>query len=357
MEKLNLNFGSSENILKSIFWLLSYLSWILLTINSWASLKWLYNEKSMTIWTLSIINDYDLHSYRPLQMYFIFIYIVFHLSIVIILFGCIFFFFKTLIRKDEQIKNILMNKYTQYHFFPLLCAFIMFILGEAPNETERNMKDIYRTGLAISLIGLGSMIFIYIMSQPVNDNMDNKDWMVDFFIRRGTYSCLIVLFWYNFCYDIFYVHWADKPDDNKMFNWMKGCGLAFSIIFGLANNIFSFIFKDILICFMNLIIYIGLLIYFYLYYSNAQLFEGENHKKGDGIVDIIIASISFCLLIFLIVYKLKNTLLEMNTSIRNSLGNIQKETNEIDIRVKNNTEEIKRIVCFVNDTPGENRIS
>ena len=55
---------------------------------------------------------------------------------------------------------------------PLLCAFIMFILGEAPNETERNMKDIYRTGLAISLIGLGSMIFIYIMSQPVNDNME-----------------------------------------------------------------------------------------------------------------------------------------------------------------------------------------
>jgi len=47
----------------------------------------------------------------------------------------------------------------------------------------------------------------------------------------------------------------------------------------------------------------------------------------------------------------------MNTSIRNSLGNIQKETNEIDIRVKNNTEEIKRIVCFINDTPGENRIS
>ena len=168
MEKLNLNFGSSENILKSIFWLLSYLSWILLTINSWASLKWLYNEKSMTIWTLSIINDYDLHSYRPLQMYFIFIYIVFHLSIVIILFGCIFFFFKTLIRKDEQIKNILMNKYTQYHFFPLLCAFIMFILGEAPNETERNMKDIYRTGLAISLIGLGSMIFIYIYLNKFN---------------------------------------------------------------------------------------------------------------------------------------------------------------------------------------------
>ena len=80
------------------------------------------------------------------------------------------------------------------------------------------------------------------MSQPNHDNMDNKDWMVDFFIRRGTYSCLIVLFWYNFCYDIFYVHWADKPDDNKMFNWMKGCGLAFSIIFGLANNIFSFYF-------------------------------------------------------------------------------------------------------------------
>ena len=86
---------------------------------------------------------------------------------------------------------------------------------------------------------------------------------------------------------------------------MKGCGLAFSIIFGLANNIFSFIFKDILICFMNLIIYIGLLIYFYLYYSNAQLFEGENHKKGDGIVDIIIM-IAVFVLITVLAFTLKN---------------------------------------------------
>ena len=46
---------------------------------------------------------------------------------------------------------------------------------------------------------------------------------------------------------------------------MKGCGLAFSIIFGIGSNTFAFFYKDILICFFNLLIYIGLTIYYYKY--------------------------------------------------------------------------------------------
>ena len=56
----------------------------------------------------------------------------------------------------------IMNNYTQYHFFPILCAFFMTILGEISGDNEKNFKDIYKAGLAISLIGLASMIFIYI---------------------------------------------------------------------------------------------------------------------------------------------------------------------------------------------------
>ena len=102
MEKFNLKFDDSRNIVKSICWILSYLSWLLLTINSFVSLGYLYNKNYMRIWTIIIKKEVSDHIYLPIQMFYIIIYIVFIFSIVIILFGCLFFFFKTLIKKDEK---------------------------------------------------------------------------------------------------------------------------------------------------------------------------------------------------------------------------------------------------------------
>ena len=191
MEKLNLNFSNKKNIIKSICWIISYISWLLLTINNFASLKWLYNKKYMRIWTIKVLKKYE---YLPIQMNFIVIYLVFTFYIVIILIGCVYFFIKTLIKKEEEMMRYIMNNYTQYHFFPILCAFFMTILGEISGDNEKNFKDIYKAGLAISLIGLASMIFIYI-----NTNFNKDDWASNFFIKKGVYSCLIILFWYNLC--------------------------------------------------------------------------------------------------------------------------------------------------------------
>ena len=41
MEKLNLNFSGGDNVVKSICWIMSYLSWLLLVASGWASIKWL----------------------------------------------------------------------------------------------------------------------------------------------------------------------------------------------------------------------------------------------------------------------------------------------------------------------------
>ena len=59
MEKLNLNFSNKKNIIKSICWVISYISWLLLTINNFASLKWLYNKKYMRIWTIKVLKKYE----------------------------------------------------------------------------------------------------------------------------------------------------------------------------------------------------------------------------------------------------------------------------------------------------------
>ena len=50
MEKLNLNFSGGENILKSICWILSVLSWLLFIVTGWISLRWL--EDFYIIWNV-----------------------------------------------------------------------------------------------------------------------------------------------------------------------------------------------------------------------------------------------------------------------------------------------------------------
>ena len=44
----------------------------------------------------------------------------------------------------------------------------------------------------------------------------------------------------------------------------KNCGIAFSLIFGIGSLAFSIVFKDIMICFMNILIYIGMIKYYFL---------------------------------------------------------------------------------------------
>ena len=336
MEKLNLNFSNKKNIIKSICWIISYISWLLLTINNFASLKWLYNKKYMRIWTIKVLKKYE---YLPIQMNFIVIYIVFTFYIVIILIGCVYFFIKTLIIKEEEMMHNIMNNYTQYHFFPILCAFFMTILGEISGDNEKNFKDIYKAGLAISLIGLASMIFIYI-----NTNFNKDDWASNLFIKKGVYSCLIILFWYNFCYDIYYVHEVNTTCIEDLNKWKKGCGLAFSIIFGVCNIIFSYIFKDILYCSMNILIYIGLIIFFYI--SDHKY---KNKNIGDGIVDFFIICISFILIIVLFILNEKSKKEEIIVAIEN-LKN-ESKFNEMNDKIKKNRDDIKLIIANINMTP------
>ena len=89
MEKLNLNFSGGDNVVKSICWIMSYLSWLLLVASGWASIKWLDEKPSSeednynyleddyhvgwTIWGFRVLrtgkNDQDplKEAYYPLQ--------------------------------------------------------------------------------------------------------------------------------------------------------------------------------------------------------------------------------------------------------------------------------------------------
>ena len=343
MEKAD--FKGSNNTVKTIFLILCYLSWLLVSVNNLASLKWMYNCKDETssnfIWNIGIripsisagqILEYD-QNYIPLKMDEMMIYIVFNFSFVIIFIGCVVFIIKTTIKKDDYVMEGMMGPISQFHFIPLLCAFVMTLLSEIVDGD--NGKNITYTGLAFSIVGLASMIFIYI-----NTNLRNKDWWTKFCLKEGSFSCLIILFWYNFCYVIYQVRVADKGDKDIK-NWQKGCSLAFSIIFGIGSLAFSYTFKDIMISFMNVLIYIGL----FAYYCGLEGTTTKDYNKnGEAAIDMIILICSIILFFYLIIDYIKNEITEMKSQIFN-LGQVQTQTI---VKVNANSDEINFIANNIN---------
>ena len=319
MEKLNLNFSGGDNVVKSICWIMSYLSWLLLVASGWASIKWLDDDggddhqRGWSIWNFYAVRTPDggnsdsdplKNYYYPLQMQVSLYYICFILTLIIITGGCFVFFYKTICKKDDQVVNGMMGQFSKFHFFPLLCASALFIIGECiyvDEEKENHEKNMAISGLVFSIVGLASFIFIYIMTDL------NTDWWVLLLLKKGAFSCLIILMWYSFCYDIYYVHKYDKTDEDpkKQTDWKKGCGLAFSIIFGIGSLAFSFVFKDLVACVMNLLIYIGLTVgYFKLDKEKRKL--KEYNKNGDGIVDIIMLVLSVAVIVLLLIKYREN---------------------------------------------------
>ena len=319
MEKLNLNFSGGDNVVKSICWIMSYLSWLLLVASGWASIKWLDDDggvdhqRGWSIWNFYAVRTPDggdsdddplKKYYLPLQMQVSLYYICFILTLIIITGGCFVFFYKTICKKDDQVVNGMMGQFSKFHFFPLLCASALFIIGECiyvDEEKENHAKNMAISGLVFSIVGLASFIFIYIMTDL------NTDWWVLLLLKKGAFSCLIILMWYNFCYGIYYVHSYDKPneDPDKDLDWKKGCGLAFSIIFGIGSLAFSFVFKDLVACVMNLLIYIGLIVAYFRLPSEARKLK-EFNKNGDGIVDIIMLVLSVAVIVLLLIKYREN---------------------------------------------------
>ena len=316
------NFNGAQNILKSICWILSYLFWLLFVINNLASLKWMYKEGN--IWCIQFANGFELqdvpiqlgdledledyieyngglaliyYGYIPIQMDNFVIFMVFNITIIISFVACIIYFIKTLYKKEQSIINGMMGKFSQFHFIPFLFAFILSVLGEI--KKEENTEDAIYTGLPFSLLGIASMIFIYI-----NTEIKSQDWWAEYSLK-GTFSCMTILLWYNFWLDIFWVGIENKKALVSA-GFFGGCGMAFSIIFGIGSLIFSFVTKDIIICFMNILMHIGMAKYYF------EKVDCRNHKycnkNGDGAIDLIILICSIFLFLYQLVEKINEIL-------------------------------------------------
>ena len=355
MEKTNNNVaqGNSPN---QLFLFSSILSWLLISVNNLASLKSLYREP-YSVWNIyaykpdflrlldeifghsktkkSDIDKYDF----PLQINPLTIYKIFNFFFALTILGCATLIYKTLIKKDQTIIDSLFGKYSRFHFIPLIFGFIMSILGEANDKDLTNSDSIAYAGLPMSLLGLGGIIFIYI-----NTNINSNDWWIDYAFTKGTFSCLIILFWYNFCYDIYLVrYFSIFPEEDS--DGRKGISLTFTLIFGGGSLAFSFVFKDIIICIINILIYNDLAL-------NNTMKIREKEKEAlkyfnyyaDGTFDMFFWVCSVLLLIYLFVEKIKGMLDQM----KNQITYLNSYQQQIANGVNAHTQSINQIVNLIN---------
>ena len=327
MEKFNFNGG--ENIIKSICWILSYLSWLLVAVNNLASLKYMYMDDPSQIWG---IHTQDALGYIPIQMDRIVIYFVYNIWIFISIIGCAAFIIKTLFKKENSVIDGMMGKFSQFHFFPLLCAFIMIILGEIIDVN--NTKHITNTGLAFSLFGTASMVFIYIMTE-----FKTQDWWAEYTLKKGTFSCLVILFWYNFCYDIYWVRYVTEEPSK---NFTKNCGMAFSLLFGIGSLAFSVVYRDIIMSFMNFLINIGMAKYYFE--LGVDTGSKDYNKNGDGAIDILVSVLSLVWFLYLVI----DIYMEGIQSLKQQVLDINQVQTLTIAKVNTNAEQINFISTNVN---------
>jgi len=296
MEKANLNFNGSKNTITSICWILSVLSWLLFIICSAISFHWI--KDFGTVWTfyrIPIVNwmfgvktaDNRMGTY-PIQMQEAFIYLIFAFLLIVFLVAFIIFMVKSTCKKDSGFFNEMFSDIGRFHFIPILCGAALFLISESLEKNKnRHDKDRNIAGMIFVIIGLASMIFIYIKTNLPGDWMSAT-------IKKGAYSFLIALEWYYFWYDIVNLRINDEWDHKTT---IKTCGILFSILIGLGALVFAFFFKDVVIACVNFLFYIGMLTFFFSINKN---FRGNYNKYADGIIDIIMAVLFLVELIFLI---------------------------------------------------------
>jgi hypothetical protein len=273
------------------FYLISLISWILVLITGWLSF-FVPNLDGGFIFMNHVIITEGYNPF-PLFMYKVFFYILAIILLFSLTVSFIIYVYNLFQTKDENVLNGMLGNISKFHFIPLLCVAILFIIGESTDKDKGFNNTQLFFFLVFTILALLWMIIIYIYTK-----IDSPEY-VNFIIKNGAYSCLISLLIYN----LFVVIWEyilkNKDGDPTKFN--KNCTTAFSIFICLANLCASFLLKEVTISVSNLIVYIGMTTTFYK--LNKEYREYFFHKSV-GIIDIfgIILSI---LMICLVAYRKK----------------------------------------------------
>ena len=226
-------------------------------------------------------------------MNFVFHYIVF---IILFIFTTLGFLIYMTYRKDYNVTDGMLDKFSKFHFIPLLCVSALFIIGESVDLINNKYNEcMYIFDFTFSIIGLVSLIFVYTQTKI------ESPWYAIFTIKKGTYSFLIAMLIYNLGYNFIYFGAYEMEKGPLKEGWFAACGIIFSILIGIINLILSVVFQDFVLALTNLLIYVGMIVNFFLIDEDLR---HESGGTGEGIIDIVIISLNSCVILYLILrYK------------------------------------------------------
>ena len=142
--------------------------------------------------------------------------------LIILFFGFFNFAYYGLYKGDNSLIDPLFTNITKYHFVPLLLVSFINMNMQINNEMEEMEGEII-TDLVFTFIALGLLGYIYIKT-----NLEHKNWFFILTIKKGLFSFLIVILWYNLFYASLLIGCLNCEEE--ILKFLKGAGIAFSIL-------------------------------------------------------------------------------------------------------------------------------
>jgi hypothetical protein len=289
MEKYNINFNGGSNIMKTLCWILSLISWLLLIItgiiglvdlfnnaNIWVIPKWETVKDSITF--INVIVYYFF--YRPMQILDSCLVTIFILTLIFTVLGFFIYVYLCTCGQNSGVMEGMLGPISRFHFIPLACASALYLIGITDHNIDET-KSLIIASLVFSIIGLLTLVLIAFKS-----NLESGPWYANLIIKKGVYGSYIALFTYNTCYSILLLGIMNEKDP---ISFKKGCGIGLSLAVGIVNLIISFLLKDMILAFQNFLIYLGATIY---YFGMHKLIREHYNENADGIIDIIMIVLS-----------------------------------------------------------------
>ncbi len=282
----NLNFSGGENTLKSICWILSVLSWLLFVIIGWISIKWL-DEDRLLITFFRTYKQKLFVTYHPIQVTGPILYTLLIITMIIVIVAFIVYMIKSTCKKDNGFFEKMFDNITRWHWIAMLLHSGLFLIGIC--NDAKHAHDMYVAGIILVLFALICLGLMYYKTDFGTNDYPGA------LIKKGTYSALLAIDWYYFCYVICQLYLWDHPSLKNS----KNLGIAFDIIMGIVMIIAVFFLKDVLMAIYYFLIYLGILIFFYSMHKDYRKFN--KIKVGDVILSIIFMIVFLVLAVFLIV--------------------------------------------------------
>ena len=292
------------------WYLLSLMSWILFALSMWVSY---YNGNCIWYPYQSLFNSYSRnYGYLPIEISNQLPYLYTYFFLISIIGFAIYVIF-TIYKKNKGLYEGMLGNLSKFHFIPLLLISALYIISTSCNYIGYSSRDdhyykSYRTNITFDLIftifALGSLIVIYFKTEL------NCDWYIVLSIKKGVYSSFIILLLYNFFHIIisfkginYLLDENTKLEDVRKF--LRGTGIAFTILFGIISLVFSFLFKDLMAAFTTFLIYLGMVMTFFNRTdSQKKRRKEEFNGYADGVFHIIFMLLSLaCIAILILKFR------------------------------------------------------